>query len=141
MSCWSCRAYFLRSGLEFPCHFRSHIMKQVLLSVSGVWSEMFGRESLQPLLFDLASRKIQVAQASHYPDVHRKRRLKPVGKKQYAISDLSANSRQGYEFFSPLVYWQLAQCFESDFTRRDFLRRSANVRRSESHLASPQFSL
>src|SRR5689334_10649939 len=90
-------------------HFCPYIMKQILLSVPGVRSEMGGGEAMRAAKADSAPRKIKLAQTPHDPNVHREGSLHPVSKEQHAIGHFSADAGQFHEFSSGEVCGQLMQ--------------------------------
>lgn len=54
-------------------------MKEILLRITAVDSEMFGRESMQPLDFDFSFWKVKLPQGFHHPDIDRESGLKAIG--------------------------------------------------------------
>src|SRR5262245_58052110 len=73
---------------------RAHVMKQILLRVTGIGSEISGYKLAQPLRARSTFWKVKLPQRFHHPDIHRKGRGKIIGKEQDAIGDLRANSLQ-----------------------------------------------
>src|SRR5271166_3351541 len=78
--------------------FGPHIMKKILLGVTGVRAEMRGGKAPQALLAGAPAREIKPLQRAFNPDIHRKRGLKSVGEQQNAIGNLPADTAQFHQF-------------------------------------------
>src|SRR5262249_54985215 len=70
----------------------SHVMKQILLGVSGIRAEMFRGETVQMAEGWATPGKVKFSQCFHHPNVDRKRRLDAVGEEQDAIGDFATHS-------------------------------------------------
>src|SRR5438309_1182756 len=82
-------------------------------------------ELLKSLQRYLAPRKIKPPQRLHDPDVHRKRVLISVSKKQNAIGNFSAHTRQPYQRISRIADRHRRQPAQIHRAASNHLRRSA----------------
>src|SRR5438034_10024013 len=124
---------------QFCVH--SRVVEQVLLRVARVRTETGRREFTQSLQRDLAPRKIKPPQRLHHPDIHRKCVLKSVSKKQNAIGNFSAHTRQPHQLVSRIADRHRRQPAQIHRAASNHLRRSAQIGRAKTHFASPQFGL
>src|SRR2546421_7011848 len=81
----------------------SHIMKQVLLGVTGIRAKVRFGESAQPVGAHAPAWKIKLPQRFHHPYVHRKRRMECAGKEQDTIRDFPADAGQLHQFCPGIV--------------------------------------
>src|SRR5881394_3937571 len=117
------------------------VVKQVLLRVTCIRTEMGRRELMQSLQRCTAPREIKPPERLHHPDIHRKRVLKAVCKQQNAIGNLSAHTRQPHQLVSRLADRQDQQSVQIHRASGNHLRRRTQIRRAKTHFASPQFGL
>jgi hypothetical protein len=78
--------------------FRPHVMKKILLGVTGVRAEMRGGKAAQAWLAGAAAREIKQLQRAFNPDIHGKRGIKSVGEEQNAVGNLPAHAAQFHQF-------------------------------------------
>src|ERR1700756_2791353 len=88
-------------GFQFAAA-RAHVMKKILLRVTGIAAEVSLRETMQPRTAGASPGKIKLAQGFHDPDIHRERRLKTVCKEQDAIVNLRSHAGELEQFLARL---------------------------------------
>jgi hypothetical protein len=93
------RQIFIKQKLFQFC---PHVMKKILLGVTGVRAEMRGCKATQAWLAGAAAREIKPLQRAFNPDIHGKRGIKSVGEQQNAVGNLPAHAAQ---------FHQLGACF------------------------------
>ena len=113
-------------------------MKKILLGMTGVQAKMRGGEAAQAWLAGAAAREIKPLQRAFNPDIHGKRGIKSIAKKQNAIGDLAADAAQFHQFRARLGIIQFADFFQVKFSTGDLPRGGEQVRRSKSHFAISQ---
>ena len=89
--------------------FRPHVMKKILLGVTGVRPEMGRGKMPQPFVTDPAAREIEFAQCAFDPDVHGKRAVKTKGEEQDAIGNFTPDATQGHQFPARFRQGQMPQ--------------------------------
>src|SRR5436190_24150347 len=117
----------------------SHVMKQILLGITSIWTEMGFGEMSQALGAGAALWEIKFLQRLDDPHIHRERRLESVGEQQHAIGNFAANAEQLHEFVSGDIDGQFTQSLEVQFSCRDNSSGFEQVRRAKAHLARAQF--
>src|SRR5260221_3207434 len=75
-----------------------HIVKEVLLSVAGVWAEGSGRELEQAARAGTALRKVKLPHRFHHPHIDRECLLETIREEQDAIGELVSNAWQVDQF-------------------------------------------
>src|SRR5471030_2273040 len=78
-----------RAASRFLFQFRPHVMKKILLGVTGVRAEMRGGKAAQAWFAGAAAREIKPLQRAFNPDLHGKRGIKSVGEQQNAVGNRS----------------------------------------------------
>jgi hypothetical protein len=86
-------ASFARDLIIFLIYFRPHVMKQILLRITGVRPEMRGGKAAQARPAGAAAREIKPLQRAFNPDIHGKRGIKSVGEEQNAVGNLKDGTR------------------------------------------------
>ena len=118
-----------------------HVMKEILLGVAGIRTEVSGDEAFQPVRRGTTLRKIQMAQRFLYPDVHRKGFLESVGEQQNAIGNLFADAPDPQQFLASFGHGQVPQRRQVEFALGYPPRCCMQIRSSKAHLAGAQFGL
>src|SRR5215831_5185595 len=103
-------------------------MKQILLRISAVFSEVRFRELPQPLRGHfLSTRKIMLPQYALDPDIDRERSQPLIGKKHHAICNLWPHALQCAEVFPKLGIRQRRPRLEIRLAGTDATRRRTQV--------------
>jgi len=118
---------------------RPHVMKKILLGVTGMRAEMRRGEVAQFLFAHTAARKVKLPQRALYPHVHRKRSIKAVGEQQNTIGDFPPDAAKLHQLRARIRERQ-----ESDFLQIQCLtgnlpRGGKQMRRAKTHFAGAQF--
>src|ERR1043165_3815441 len=121
-----------------PICLRSHIMKEVLLRVASMGTEMDLREALQPPQVDAAAGKVKLTKRLQHPYVHRESGRETVSEEQDAIGDLTPNTRQLHQLGARDLDRQLTQANQIKLAARDGARGRQQVRGAEAHFADAQ---
>jgi len=119
--------------------FRPHVMKKILLGVTGVRAEMRGGKAAQAWLAGAAAREIKPLQRAFNPDIHGKRGIKSVGEEQNAVGNLPAHAAQFHQLGARLDMGQMADVFQIKFPFGDLPRGGQQVGGAKAHLAGTQF--
>jgi len=128
-----------RRFFEKLFQFRPHVMKKILLGVTGVRAEMRGGKAAQAWLAGAAAREIKPLQRAFNPDIHGKRGIKSVGEEQNAVGNLPAHAAQFHQFRARLGVIQPADFFQVKFSLGNLPRGGEEVWRAETHFAGAQF--
>src|SRR5262245_24457291 len=84
-------------------------MKQVLLSVTSVRPKILVDKLAQSLRTRTPSGEIKLTQSLHHPNIHRKRRRKPIAEEQNTIGDLGPDTGQLDKLLPSLLQRTLRQ--------------------------------
>src|SRR6266436_2282749 len=104
------------------------VMKQILLRVPAVFSEVRFRELPEPLRGHfLSTRKIMLPQHALNPDIDRERAQALISKKHHAVCDLRPHPWERAELFSKLSISQRRPRLEIRFARADKPRCRAQI--------------
>ena len=96
-------------------------MKQILLGVAVVRSEVFFDKGLQTLWLGGAAGKVKLVQGLDDPGIDGEGFGEAVGKQQDAIGNLGPDAGTPLNFGAGLVLGHCPQRFEVEFTARDHL--------------------
>ncbi len=118
---------------------RAHIVKEILLGISGVGAEVGFGEALKALAGGAAAREVKLAQGFHDPDVYGKGGLKSIGKEKDAIGDLGADAGELDEFGAGGGNGEGMEFGEAQFFGGDGAGGSEEIRGAEAHFAISQF--
>ena len=118
-----------------------HVMKQVLLGVTGVRAEMGRCKMVQPLFTRPAARKIKFLQGSFNPDINRKSLVKPVAEQEHAIGNFFADPMQGHQLFASGLIVQRSERLQIQMSVGDAARGLVQVGGAKPHFAGAQIRL
>ena len=118
----------------------THVMKEVLLGVTGVAAEVGVGEALEAEAAWAAAREVELAQGFCDPDIDGKSLLETIGEQQHAIGDLPAHAGEFEELFAGSGDGQIMKMGEVESAVRNHSCGLEQIRRAKTHLAFSQFS-